>query len=126
MSSANALKKGDRVLWTEDHGESYPVTILEAPGITHQARIELDNYPQDLLYGKMGKIQIVAQERLVIVENLQIAVQKADEDRLYAARFFEQALESQGCPLSLKQKIVTWAALEHILLKEKLGLKWSQ
>lgn len=124
MSNTNKLKKGDRVLWEDERGERWPATVEEPIYPSNRVMITLDDKPLFLSHGSTKKFQTVSQDQLTLRENLQSTLQKAERDRLYAAHFLEEALERQGCSLTDKQKVIAWAALEHILLKEKLGLGW--
>ena len=123
MNGKNKFKIGDRVLWKHESGEVFSVTLTSSPqSSAERVFIELDDCPQTLLHGQVGKTQIVLQEELIFKENLQSILERARSDRLYASKFLEGVLESQGVPLTDKQRVIAWAAIEHILLKERLKL----
>ena len=125
MNEKRKLQAGDRVLWKHESGELFPATLTDSPpGAAFKAAIELDEYLKTLLHGRVGRTQYVPQEQLLLKENLQPISEKASRDRIYAYHILEEALAEQGVPLSDEQMVIVWAALEHILLKERLGLGW--
>ena len=124
MSDTNKFRAGDQVLWKHESGENFPVTISRPPEMGFKAIVELAEYPETILHGRTGKTQFVSEDQLFLKENLKPHLEIASRDRMYASRFLEEALSRQGVPLNNEQRVIVWAALEHILLKEKLGLGW--